>query len=104
MISPVAQRQIFQTAHVEATRQAHEVADQLQREMASRQAADDRLTEGMVEVHEISHAEQIRTEERKERRRQQHAANHEGPEVDEEEPGEAPEKAGPAGPHLDLLA
>lgn len=104
MISPVAQRQIFQTAHVEATRLAHEVGGQLQREAVSRQAAEDRLTEGSAEVHQISHSDRIRTEERKQQRQQASGGGSHGEEPEEGAEAEASGKAGPAGPHLDLLA
>ena len=45
MINPLAQRQLYQTANVEAVRQAHEVSGALQREQGLQKAADERLAE-----------------------------------------------------------
>lgn len=106
MITPLGQRQVFQTAHVEALRQAHEVHEQVQREAARQKVAEDRLSEGAHEVHEVPHSDQIRTEERHGRQQQQAPEDH-GEGEPKGEGGPEAEGAHPAPPaegHLDLLA
>lgn len=99
MITPLAQRQLFQTANIEGVRAAHEVSEQLQREAMKKKAADDRLAEDQVQVNSVTGSDQIRTEERQGRRRENQASSE-----PEEEDGEAENSAAPAEPHLDLLA
>ena len=65
MISPLGQRQVFQTANVEAVRQAQEVSEQIQRENVKKQVAEDRLMEDQASVRVIAESEQIATAERK---------------------------------------
>ena len=54
MISPLGQRQIFQTANVEAVRQAQEVSEQIQRENVRKRVADERLLEDEASVQVIA--------------------------------------------------
>lgn len=105
MISPLAQRQMFQTAHVEAVRQAHEVSGHLQREASQRKTMDEHLLEQLAGVQVIPEADALRTEERRERRRREERAPEPG-HGEEEAPEEgAPRaEAGSAERHLDLLA
>lgn len=64
MISPLGQRQVFQTANVEAVRQAQGVSEQIQRENAKKRAVDDRLLEDQGSVRVIAESEMIQTNER----------------------------------------
>jgi hypothetical protein len=102
MVSPLGQRQMFQTINVEAVKTASETSGMLQREATFKQAMADRLAEEQASVPEIPRTEAMRTEERKGGQRDQggrHGAS-EGPEDQEE----APEDANPAETHLDFLA
>jgi hypothetical protein len=65
MISPLGQRQVFQTAHVEAARQAQEVSEQIQRENAKKRVVDDRLQEDQASVRVVAESGTIQTNERK---------------------------------------
>ncbi len=99
MITPLAQRQMFQTANIEAVRAAHEVSDQIQREQSRKKTAEDRAAEDQASVRGIPASEQIRTEER-ERNRNQHRESE-----DEGEPQSGTdETAESADSHLDFLA
>lgn len=69
MISPLGHRQIFQTANMEAIRQAHQVGEELQRDIMKAKAAEDRLVEDQSNVRGIPEFERIRTEERREESR-----------------------------------
>jgi len=69
MISPLGHRQIFQTANMEAIRQAHQVGEELQRDIMKAKAAEDRLVEDQSNVRGIPEFERIRTEERREENR-----------------------------------
>ena len=104
MISPLGQRQIHVASNLEAHRAAHEVAENLQREVSRKQAADDRLAQAMTEVPGIARAEGLRTEERQ--GRQQGGAHPEKKPEEGEDEAEAPEgtPAKPADNHLDFLA
>ncbi|HJV22223.1 MAG TPA: hypothetical protein VJ570_05990 [Holophagaceae bacterium] len=95
MITPLTQRQILTTASLEAVRQAVDGGIQAQREAARRHALEIRQAEEADEVHDVAKAEELRLEERREGRRQEH------PEGQAENEGEAAE---PAEKHLDLLA
>lgn len=95
MITPLTQRQILTTASLEAVRQAVEGGLQSQREVARRHAMELRQAEEADEVHDVAKTEELRLEERRERRQQGHS---------EERPGEEDEAAEPAEKHLDLLA
>lgn len=64
MISPLGQRQVFQTAHIEAVRQAQEVSEQIQRENSKKRAVDDRLQEDQASVRMIAESGMIQTNER----------------------------------------
>ena len=102
MITPLGQRQIFQTANVEAVRASLEVSEQIQREQARKKTADDRLAEDQAGVQVISGSERIITEERR------HSQGQGGAEqqTPEEEEGQEKRKstAKTADSHLDLLA
>jgi hypothetical protein len=100
MISPLGQRQVFQTAHVEAIRQASDVSEQIQREASKQKAAESHLVEEQSTVRLIPESEQILTEERKQERRRKHQA--EAAEAAEESPEDHP--AGSAESRLDFLA
>lgn len=64
MISPLGQRQVFQTANVEAVRQAQEVSEQIQRENTKKRAADERVLEDEAAVRVIAESDRIQTSER----------------------------------------
>lgn len=104
MITPLGQRQIFQTANVEAVRMSLEMSEQIQREAARRKAAEDHMTEDQDNVHEIEKADGLRTEERKGRGGQaQPGEGEEGePLPGESEPPVLPEETVEG--HLDFLA
>jgi hypothetical protein len=103
MISPLGQRQIFQTANIEAVKQAQDVSEQIQRENARKRIADERLQEDEASVRVIDNSEKIQTDERKGRGGQD-TAEEELPsqtskdDQDEENPAES------ADSHLDFLA
>lgn len=99
MITPLAQRQMFQTANIEAVRAAHEVSDQIQREQSRKKVADDHAAEEQASVRGIPASEQIRTEERERNRNQQRETENGG----EPQTG-VDEKAESADSHLDFLA
>ncbi|MBP1626581.1 MAG: hypothetical protein H6Q00_1056 [Holophagaceae bacterium] len=104
MITPLGQRQIFQTANVEAVRMSLEVSEQIQREAARRKAAEDHLAEEQDSVHGIGKAEGLRTEERKGR------GGQETPSEEDEEAGESSSESPESSPaqalegRLDFLA
>lgn len=100
MISPLGQRQIFQTANVESVRQAQEVSEQIQRENARKRVADEHLLEDEASVRVISNSERIRTDERQGRQEQQmpEGQNAEGRKEGDEGTAES------ADPHVDFLA
>ena len=104
MISPLGQRQVFQTANVEAVRQAQEVSEVIQRDNAKKRAVDERLEEDQASVRIVAESESIKTNERQ---------GHQGRGTPEEAPQrseletEKPEEgntAEPADSHLDFLA
>ena len=104
MISPLGQRQIFQTANMEALRQAHEVSEEIQRDIMKMKAAEDHLVEDQSNVREIPEFERIRTEERRQGNdgkgsRRQKAGDAAG----DEQKAEA-DSAGDADPLLDFFA
>ena len=102
MITPLGQRQIFQTANVEAVRASLEVSEHIQREQALKKTADDRAAEDQAAVQVVSRSERIITEERRQGRGQGGAEQ----QAPEEEDGEGPRKpkAKSADSHLDFLA
>ncbi|MDP2876488.1 MAG: hypothetical protein Q8O00_09920 [Holophaga sp.] len=101
MITPLGQRQIFQTANVEAVRASLEVSGQIQREQARKKTADDKTAEDQAGVQVISGSERIITEERQQRQKQG-GADHQKEKDGDGEGGN--EKAKSADSHLDFLA
>lgn len=99
MISPLGQRQVFQTANIEAVRQAQEVSEQIQRENARKRATDERIVEDQASVRVIAESENIQTNER-EGRGGQGAPGQETPEGKKK--GES--EADSADSHLNFLA
>lgn len=104
MISPLGQRQVYQTAHVEAIRQASDVSDQIQREASKQKAAESHLVEERSTVRLIPESEEIRTEERQRERQSsdKHGKGHKDEKEGEE--GAEGQSAGSAESRLDLLA
>jgi len=102
VITPLGQRQIFQTANVEAVRASLEVSEQIQREQSRKKTADDRAVEDQAAVQVIPGSERIITEERRNGRNQS-GAEGEAPDEDEVE-GRRRKKAISADSHLDFLA
>lgn len=103
MISPLGQRQIFQTANVEAVRQAQEVSEQIQRENAKKRVADERMLEDQASVRVVADSERIQTDERQ-ARQEQHLPG-QGSGKEEAEGSESVEKpADSADSHLNFLA
>jgi hypothetical protein len=105
MISPLGQRQMFQTVNAEAVRAALEGSGQLQREAMNKQIIMAQMAEDQASVLVIPHAEAPRTEER---RGGGQGEGHRGssgepgdPDADSET-GSVPAK--PAEGHLDFLA
>jgi hypothetical protein len=105
MVSPLGQRQMFQTVNVESVKTASEVSGLLQREAHQKQAIADRMAEEQASVPEIPRTDAMRTEERRGRKQDQgregssrDAGGGEEPDPDESAP------ANPADPHLDFLA
>lgn len=99
MISPLGQRQVFQTANVEAVRQAQEVSEQIQRENVKKQVADDRLTEAEASVRVIAESEHIATSERQGGGTQQEVPEQR---AEKKKPGEV-DTAESADSHLNFL-
>jgi hypothetical protein len=103
MITPLAQRQMFQTINAEAVRAALEVSGEFQRDLAQRQAVLERAAEDQASVPNVSKAEALRTEERKGGRRgDAQEGQDEGGAEGQEPEGQASAKS--AEGHLDLLA
>ncbi len=104
MISPLGQRQILQTAAVETVRQAMEGGLLVQREQARRQAFDAKLVEALLDVPDVSEADNLKLTEHD---AQEHPGSRpHGTGSSEELPSDETEgtPAEGAGPHLDLLA
>lgn len=101
MITPVVQRQMFQTINTEAVRAAMEAGELHQREAGQRQAVLDRMAEAQRSVPDIPVTEGMKAEERK--RGQQHGGR-QGPGHREQQPPEAEPQADSAEPHMDFLA
>jgi hypothetical protein len=103
MITPLAQRQMFQTINAEAVKAALEVSGQFQRELSHRQAMVERMIEDQASVPVVPTAEELRTEERKGGRRDQgreaRGEDQDGNDAGDLEGGSAK----PADGHLDLL-
>jgi hypothetical protein len=104
MVSPLGQRQMFQTINVEAVKTAGELSGLLQREASLRQAIIDRMAEDQTSVLEIPKTDAMRTEERKGGRQGEGGGQGSNEEPDEAEGHPADAKANPAETHLDFLA
>lgn len=102
MISPLGQRQVFQTANVEAVRQAQEVSELIQREQAKKQAVDDRLLEDQASVRLVAESEHIQTSERQGGRGPEQGTPGKAGTQEETKPGEEPAES--ADSHLNFLA
>jgi len=84
MVTPLGQRMVFQTAHAEAARAAHEVAHQLQREEIFKKNLADRMAEDKYSVQGIAESQALRTEEREERQKRfANQSNHENKDEDD---------------------
>ena len=103
MITPIVQRQMFQTINAEAVRAASEVGGIIQREAALHQALMDRMAEDQVSVPGIPMAEGLRAEERQGGRRKegQHPSERNAKDGEAEDAGG---EANPAETHMDFLA
>jgi hypothetical protein len=102
MITPIVQRQMFQTINAEAVRAASEVGGLVQREASLRQALLERMAEDQASVPGIPMAEGLRAEERQ-GGRQNEGQHHPGRKAKDGEAEEG-DKANPAEPHMDFLA
>ncbi len=104
MISPLTQRQILQTAAVEAVRLSMEGGAQVQREQARKQAFDAKLAETLLDVADVSESDKMNLADQEAQEKE--ARKRHGTGASEELPAVAPEgtPAEGAGPHLDLLA
>jgi len=102
MVTPLGQRMVFQTAHTEAIRVAHDIAGQLQREDNFKKLLADRMAEDKDAVNSIAKSEAMKTEERQERQRR--FANRQGEQNDENADGEQGERAILADGYLDFMA
>jgi len=104
VVSPLGQRQMFQTMNVEAVRTASEVSGLLQREANQQELLVDRMAEAQGSVPEIPRTEGLRAEEHQGHGREggEHPHRHrsEGQEPD----ADASDTASPAEGHLDFLA
>ena len=104
MITPILQRQMLQTAAIEAAKAAHEGNEEMQREVARRQFLDHRLAEDQASVHQVSTSEDIRLEKNPQERKRGGAGKESkgsAGEGSEEPPGE---EAGSAESHVNILA
>jgi hypothetical protein len=104
MISPLGHRQIFQTANMEAIRQAHQVGEEIQRDIMKAKAAEDRLVEDQSNVRGIPESEQIRTQERQEGRGGKGTQKRQSADELEEDVKSESNSAGDADPLLDFFA
>ncbi|MDR0498826.1 MAG: hypothetical protein LBH03_03695 [Holophagales bacterium] len=104
MVTPLGQRMVFQTAHTEAARVAHDVAHQLQREEAFKKSLADRMAEDKYSVKGIAESQAMRTEERQERQKRfANQSNDEG-NKEEDDDSKQDDKAVSADKRLDFLA
>jgi len=102
MITPLAQRQMFQTINAESVKAALEVSGQFQRELTQRQAMVDRMAEDQAAVPTVPKGEAPRTEERKSGRQGGRDGGKGG--AGREQRGGGQAKANVAEGHVDLLA
>jgi hypothetical protein len=93
---------VFQTAHSESARAAHEIASQVQREEGFRKLLADRMTEDGKAVASIAEAQAMRAEERRERQRRSQGESGEAGDGSQE--GDAGERALFADGSFDFLA
>jgi hypothetical protein len=93
---------VFQTAHAESARAAHEIASQLQREDGFKRLLADRMTEDGKTVRSIAESEALRAEERRERKRR--GGNEAEKDGNGEGGGEGGEEAFFADGSLDFMA
>ena len=98
MVTPLGQRMVFQTAHAEAARAAHDIAAQLQRDEAFKKVLADRMAEDMEAVNRIARSDALTTEERRERQRR--SGGQQGGESGGEDEGEGMSSDG----SLDFMA
>ncbi len=101
MFTPLIQRQVLQTAAVEAVRASADGAALVQQEQARRQAFDAKLAEARAEVADVEATDVLRLTDREGKRQSSGQGTGAG------SGGESPEEpgsAGGAGPHLNLLA
>jgi hypothetical protein len=104
MITPVTQRQMFQTMNAEAVKTSSEVSGLLQRDAGQRQALLNRMAEDQVSVPTIPLSEGLRAEERQ-GGRQNEGHQGSGRKGEGAEAEDAPEaQANPAEGHMDFLA
>ena len=104
MISPLGQRQMFQTVNAEAVRSALEGTGLLQREAMHKQVIMDQMAEDQASVLEIPRSEAPRTEER---RGKDQGSGHQGASGEPAEADAEPSASGSAKPadgHVDFLA
>jgi hypothetical protein len=107
MVSPLGQRQMFQTVNAEAFKAAQEVSGQLQREVGQRQAMADRIAEAQGSVPEIPRTDGMKTEERQRGRQGQGQGREGSPGEGRDGAGqveETPASAITADNHVDFLA
>jgi hypothetical protein len=104
LITPILQRQMLQTAALEAVRAAHEGNEEVQREVARRQFLDSRLAEDKASVHQVSTSDGIRLEKNPQERKRG-GGSKDSPTSGGGGRGETPEEgAGSAESHLNFLA
>lgn len=101
MFIPLIQRQVLQTAAVEAVRASADGAAQVQQEQARRQMFDEKLAEARADVADVEAADVLRLTDREGRR--QSSGHGTGAGSGDDVPDERG-PAGGAGPHLNLLA
>lgn len=104
MISPLGQRQIFQTANMEALRQAHAVSEEIQRDIMKMKAAEDQMVEDQSNVRLIPEFERILTEERKESQERKGPRKRKAGDEVGEGTKDDPGSAGDADARLDFFA
>jgi hypothetical protein len=105
MISPLGQRQIFQTVAIEAVKQAMDGGFQVQQEQARRQAFDAKLAEALLDVPEVSETDVLKLT-KDDAQEESGGHPHSTGSADELPGDEAAEETPAEGarPHLDLLA
>ncbi len=106
MISPLAQRQILQTLAVETVRVAMEGSAQVQREQAQRQSFNAKLSDALMDVVDVAESDPLKLRDHGEAESGGAGEHGTGASADanEEDNPREPPPAGPAEPHVDLLA